>query len=66
MAEKTQPKSDNAAMVGDYNQGMTLDQLAEKYNLTANEVESIVVQPVPEDKTITQAELDAQEAKKGK
>lgn len=72
MAEKTeaaQAKTTNSSMLDEYNKGASPDELAQKYNLTAEEVMAAVVKPADDPNAAplpTQAELDEQEAKKGK
>lgn len=54
-------------MIDAYNKGVSIDDIAQEHNLTAEEVTAIVVTPVPAPAPLqTQAELDEQESKKGK
>lgn len=68
MADKTQAKADSGSMADEYVRGATIDDLADKFGLTPHEVEKQVVTPagVRDENLVTQAEIDAQEAKKGK
>lgn len=69
MAQDNQPKDDAKAMTAEYVAGVSINDIAEKYNHTALEVEQVVTTPLDDtDTTVTQAELDKQptEVKKGK
>jgi uncharacterized protein YjcR len=66
MAEKTQSKNDTSNMETDYSKGMSISDIAEKYDVSVREVTEAVVRETPETPTITQAEIDEQESKKGK
>lgn len=67
MAEiKNQTKNDNGSMLTDYNKGMSISDIADKYDLSVKEVTDAVVVEAPATQTITQAEIDEQESKKGK
>lgn len=60
-------KVDTKVLTDKYVKGATPDDLAEEFGITSQEVVDIVTRPVPQDQTVTQAELDAQpEVKKGK
>lgn len=60
MAENNKPQDDATAMKAEYVRGVTIDELAEKFNHTAAEVEAIVVTPAdePDEPQVTQPASD--------
>lgn len=69
MAQNNKPSDDAKAMTDEYVKGVSINDIAEKYNHSVEDVERLVTSPVTDEvEPVTQVELDQQptEVKKGK
>lgn len=58
MALQNKPQDDAKGMIDDYQHGDTINEIAERYNHSVEEVEAIVTKPADEEDVVTQVELD--------